>query len=56
MRQYRTTAGEQHVVRGGGGLELHVREWGNASGPPILFIRVVAEPSVLGEPVPRPAR
>ena len=27
-----------HVVRGGGGLRLHVREWGNADGPPILFI------------------
>ena len=27
-----------HTVRGGGGLRLHVREWGNADGPPILFI------------------
>jgi non-heme chloroperoxidase len=27
-----------HVVRGGGGLRLHVREWGKADGPPILFI------------------
>jgi pimeloyl-ACP methyl ester carboxylesterase len=27
-----------HTVRGGGGLQLHVREWGNAHGPPILFI------------------
>jgi pimeloyl-ACP methyl ester carboxylesterase len=27
-----------HEVRGGGGLRLHVREWGNAEGPPILFI------------------
>ena len=25
-------------VRGGGGLRLHVREWGRADGPPILFI------------------
>ena len=25
-------------MRGGGGLRLHVREWGNADGPPILFI------------------
>lgn len=25
-------------VRGGGGLGLHVREWGNADGPAILFI------------------
>src|SRR3954454_5392049 len=27
-----------HVVRGGGGLRLHVREWGRGHGPPILFI------------------
>jgi pimeloyl-ACP methyl ester carboxylesterase len=27
-----------HAVKGGGGLRLHVREWGNADGPPILFI------------------
>jgi non-heme chloroperoxidase len=27
-----------HTVTGGGGLQLHVREWGNAGGPPILFI------------------
>jgi non-heme chloroperoxidase len=27
-----------HIVRGGGGLRLHVREWGKADGPPILFI------------------
>ena len=27
-----------HSVRGGGGLKLHVREWGKADGPPILFI------------------
>ena len=27
-----------HVVPGGRGLRLHVREWGNADGPPILFI------------------
>jgi non-heme chloroperoxidase len=27
-----------HDVRGGGGLRLHVREWGNRDGPPILFI------------------
>jgi non-heme chloroperoxidase len=29
---------EVHEVRGGGGLRLHVREWGNAEGQPILFI------------------
>jgi pimeloyl-ACP methyl ester carboxylesterase len=27
-----------HSVRGGGGLRLHVREWGPAGGPPILLI------------------
>jgi pimeloyl-ACP methyl ester carboxylesterase len=27
-----------HKVRGGGDLRLHVREWGKADGPPILFI------------------
>src|SRR5258708_17746600 len=27
-----------HSVQGGGGVQLHVREWGNASGPSILFI------------------
>jgi pimeloyl-ACP methyl ester carboxylesterase len=36
----RTQAGRMkvHTVRGGGGLRLHVREWGRADGPPILFI------------------
>jgi pimeloyl-ACP methyl ester carboxylesterase len=27
-----------HTVRGGGDLRLHVREWGKADGPPILFV------------------
>ena len=27
-----------HTVKGGAGLRLHVREWGNPAGPPILFI------------------
>src|SRR5690349_6101948 len=27
-----------HTVPGGGGLRLHVREWGNLEGRPILFI------------------
>jgi non-heme chloroperoxidase len=27
-----------HTVPGGGGLRLHVREWGRADGPPVLFI------------------
>src|SRR4029077_9228056 len=33
-----TDTTKQHTVTGGGGLRLHVREWGRASGPPILFI------------------
>ena len=35
-----TIAGQMkvHTVTGGGGVRLHVREWGNADGPPILFI------------------
>jgi non-heme chloroperoxidase len=37
-RQERTGRMKVHVVRGGGGLRLHVREWGQADGPPILFI------------------
>jgi non-heme chloroperoxidase len=27
-----------HTVTGGGGLRLHVREWGKPDGPPILFL------------------
>jgi non-heme chloroperoxidase len=27
-----------HTVQGGGGLRLHVREWGRPDGPPILLI------------------
>src|SRR5690242_6019729 len=27
-----------HTMPGGGGLRLHVREWGRADGPPILFL------------------
>ena len=27
-----------YTIRGGGGLRLHVREWGKPDGPPILFI------------------
>jgi len=34
----RTGRMKAHVVRGGGGLQLHVREWGRSDGPPILFI------------------
>jgi non-heme chloroperoxidase len=29
---------KSYSVQGGGGLALHVREWGSADGPPILFI------------------
>ena len=36
--QARTGRMKVHVVRGGDGLRLHVREWGKADGPPILFI------------------
>jgi non-heme chloroperoxidase len=32
-----------HTVRGGGGLRLHVREWGRAGGPPILFIHGLSQ-------------
>jgi pimeloyl-ACP methyl ester carboxylesterase len=27
-----------HEVRGGGGVRLHVREWGDEQGPPIVFV------------------
>ena len=32
-----------HTVRGGGGLRLHVREWGKPDGPPILFIHGLSQ-------------
>jgi non-heme chloroperoxidase len=32
-----------HEVQGGGGLRLHVREWGRAGGPPILFIHGLSQ-------------
>jgi non-heme chloroperoxidase len=34
---------EIHTVEGGGGLRLHVREWGRADGPPILFIHGLSQ-------------
>jgi non-heme chloroperoxidase len=37
-QQQRAGRREIHEVRGGGGLRLHVREWGRADSPPILFI------------------
>ena len=38
VQQERAGRMRVHAVRGGGGLRLHVREWGKADGPPILFI------------------
>jgi non-heme chloroperoxidase len=32
-----------HRVRGGGGLLLHVREWGKTDGPPILLIHGLSQ-------------
>ena len=32
-----------HTVQGGGGLRLHVREWGRADGPPILFVHGLSQ-------------
>ena len=34
----RRARSRSHTVKGGGGLQLHVREWGKPDGPPILFI------------------
>ena len=28
----------EYDIRGGGGITLHAREWGNPDGPPILFV------------------
>ena len=32
-----------HAVQGGGALRLHVREWGRADGPPIVFIHGLSQ-------------
>jgi len=32
-----------HTVAGGGGLRLHVREWGRPDGPPILFVHAISQ-------------
>jgi non-heme chloroperoxidase len=32
-----------HAVQGGGGLRLHVREWGRPDGPPILLIHGLSQ-------------
>jgi non-heme chloroperoxidase len=34
---------EIHTVEGGGGLRLHVREWGRPDGPSILFIHGLSQ-------------
>jgi pimeloyl-ACP methyl ester carboxylesterase len=34
---------QTHEVTGGGGLRLHVREWGKADGPSILFIHALSQ-------------
>jgi non-heme chloroperoxidase len=34
---------KNHSITGGGGLRLHVREWGRADGPPILFIHGLSQ-------------
>jgi non-heme chloroperoxidase len=36
--QGQTGSMKTYTVRGGGGVRLHVREWGKPDGPPILFI------------------
>lgn len=38
-----TPSRKTHTVRGGGGLHLHVREWGKPDGPPILFIHGLSQ-------------
>jgi pimeloyl-ACP methyl ester carboxylesterase len=37
-------------VRGGGGLRLHVREWGRPEGPPILFIHGLSQTHLCWSP------
>jgi pimeloyl-ACP methyl ester carboxylesterase len=41
--QIQTTGPRIHEVPGGGGLRLHVREWGRPDGPSILFIHGLAQ-------------
>jgi non-heme chloroperoxidase len=36
MAEHAPTA--TYEVRGGDGVRLHTREWGDRSGPPILFV------------------
>src|SRR5580765_4820460 len=32
-----------HTARGGGGVRLHIREWGPADGAPILFVHGLSQ-------------
>jgi non-heme chloroperoxidase len=42
-QQQPTRPAKIHTVQGGGGLRLHVREWGPADRPPILFIHGISQ-------------
>jgi non-heme chloroperoxidase len=42
-QQQPTRPAKIHTVQGGSGLELHVREWGPADRPPILFIHGISQ-------------
>jgi non-heme chloroperoxidase len=39
----RSSSMKTHEVTGGGGLRLHVREWGKPDGPPILFVHALSQ-------------
>jgi non-heme chloroperoxidase len=41
--QQRDARMKTHTVRGGGGLRLHVREWGPPDGAPILFVHGLSQ-------------
>ena len=46
-----------HEIRGGGGLRLHAREWGNPDGPALLFVHgLVAERPLLDQAGKRRSR
>ncbi len=38
-----STRAKTYDVRGAGGVRLHVREWGRAGGPPILFVHGISQ-------------
>src|SRR4029450_11237565 len=42
-QQQPTRPAKIHTVQGGSGLRLHVREWGPADRPPILFIHGISQ-------------